>query len=299
VATGPAIGIFSVTDDLHALAVQHELEARGVACHVVETDNVLHAGGLTWTIEHTSREGTSLVRSRDGRMLDVRRLDAIWWRRAGYPQRPHPAIPDEADQALVENEWKCALHGMLANAFSGTWINDPALGRRAENKLLQLQAAVTCGWRVPRTLVGQDPAAVRAFCAACSGNGAIVKTVRGARRRFLRAVIVDPSRLDDRSIALSPAIYQEFVPGTRHLRICCFGDAVHGFSISSSEVDWRADAKSRMEPYALDVVTAGMVKALLRRLGLRMAVMDAKLTPEGDVVWLEANPQGQFLFARA
>jgi hypothetical protein len=34
----------------------------------------------------------------------------------------------------------------------------------------------------------------------------------------------------------------------------------------------------------------------MRTLDLRMGVFDLKLTPGGELVWLEINPQGQFLF---
>ena len=30
--------------------------------------------------------------------------------------------------------------------------------------------------------------------------------------------------------------------------------------------------------------------------GLRMGIIDAKLNPDGHIVFLEINPQGQFLF---
>lgn len=293
------IGIFSVRNDLHALAIQHALSSRaGVVCHVFETDDFVHAGHLTWSIGGGGRGAPPAIRDRAGRIIDVRALDLIWWRRANFPQRDHPALHDPGDKALVDHEWKYALFGMLGNEFMGTWINDPERGRRAENKLVQLQAAVDSGFRVPRTLVSQDPGAVRRFCAECAATGVIVKAVRGTRRRFLWATMVDESRLDDRAIALSPAIYQEFVAGDVHLRICVFGDEVHAFALESKEVDWRGDLCIPCRAVELDSATRRAIAALLRRLGLRMAIMDAKLTSEGEPVWLEANPQGQFLFAQ-
>jgi hypothetical protein len=36
--------------------------------------------------------------------------------------------------------------------------------------------------------------------------------------------------------------------------------------------------------------------SVLDHLGISMAAMDAKIRPDGEMVWLEANPQGQFLF---
>jgi glutathione synthase/RimK-type ligase-like ATP-grasp enzyme len=39
-----------------------------------------------------------------------------------------------------------------------------------------------------------------------------------------------------------------------------------------------------------------MVREALNRLGLEMGVIDLKETADGELVWLEVNPQGQFLF---
>jgi glutathione synthase/RimK-type ligase-like ATP-grasp enzyme len=293
------IGIFSLKNDLHALAIQRALRGRhGTKCHVFETDDFVHAGRLTWAIGGAQGGDRPSLRDREGVTVDPRDLDLVWWRRAGFPQRAHPALGDPRDQAFVDNEWKYAVHGMLANAFAGTWVNDPERNRRAENKLVQLQVAASCGLRVPRTLVSQDPVVVRRFVAEHREQGTIVKAVRGGRRRFLWTVRVDESQLDDTEIELSPTIYQELVPGRMHLRICCFGAEVHTFALESQDLDWRGDLCVPFRPVMLDEVTRERVIALRSRLGLRMAIMDAKVTPDGEVVWLEANPQGQFLFAQ-
>ena len=293
------IGIFSLKDDLHALAIEHALRGDSrTACHVFETDDFVHEGRLTWSIGGGAPSDPAALRDRCGELVELRTLDLIWWRRAGFPQREHHALDDASDRALVDNEWKYALYGALDNEFRGTWINDPQRNRRAENKLVQLRAAVDSGLRVPRTLVSQDPAAVRRFCAESGPRGAIVKAVRGARRRFLWAVRVDESRLDDGSIALSPAIYQELIPGDVHLRICCFGEEIRTFALESAELDWRNDLSVPCREFRLDEESRQRIADVLRRLGLRMAVMDAKLTPDGELVWLEANPQGQFLFVQ-
>lgn len=294
---GPVIGICSLKDDLHALAIQHALGTRGVQCHVFETDDFVHHGGLSWSIGEEEADAPPHLRNRTGEWVDVRTLDLIWWRRAGFPQRPHDALADDGDRALVTNEWKYALHGLLATMFRGRWVNDPSCNRRAENKLVQLAAARAVGLRIPPTLVSADPARVRAFCSRHVDTGVIVKAVRGARRRFLWAARVKPSDLDDDGITLCPAIYQPFIPGSTHLRLCCFGDDVTCFETVNSDVDSRGDINAPIREITVDRALAQRVHSYLRALDLRMAIMDAKKTPSGDIVWLEANPQGQFLYA--
>jgi hypothetical protein len=54
-----------------------------------------------------------------------------------------------------------------------------------------------------------------------------------------------------------------------------------------------------MARFSLGEGLSRQLVALINRLGLRMGVMDLKISPSGQVVWLEVNPQGQFLFAEA
>jgi hypothetical protein len=50
---------------------------------------------------------------------------------------------------------------------------------------------------------------------------------------------------------------------------------------------------------SIDFETRHKLRTVLQLLGLRMGVVDLKLSPEGIPVWLEINPQGQFLFSEA
>ena len=289
------IAIFSLTDDLHALTIQHTLkELVGIECHVVETDNLVHNGGLSWGSVSSQ---PPLILSRDSDWFDVRELDLIWWRRVSYPQRDHPSFSDEYVRQLVSNEWKTALYGLLTGEFTGCWISNPEKTLRAQNKLLQIQAAQTAGLRVPRTLVSQDPEAVRCFCAMQENEQVIVKALRGAMGRILAAVPITLRQLEDAAIRLCPAIYQELIPGRQHLRINCFGDDIYPFLIETDALDWRRNLQAPMSPYSLDEQTQEQLLEVLRILGLEMGIIDAKLTPDGELVWLEVNPQGQFLFA--
>ena len=115
-----AIGIFSLKDDLHALAVQHALRNQpGTTCHVFETNDFVHAGCLTWSIDGDASVAPPSLRDREGKLVDPRALDLIWWRRVGFPQRDHVALDDASDKAIIDNEWRYALHGTLANEFTG------------------------------------------------------------------------------------------------------------------------------------------------------------------------------------
>lgn len=289
------IAIFALKQELHGLVVQERLRRRGVTCHFVATNDLIARGGLVWR-----DDGSGRVRTDEGAWVEIAELDAIWWRRAYQEQLPHPWVDEPRTLRLATAEWRGALLGALLTEFTGVWINDPQAGRTAELKVLQLRAARAVGLRVPPTFVGQDPVALRRFCAEHGLERMVLKKVQGTMEIPLLTVPVTPAELDDDdSIRLCPAIYQAEVPGRRHLRIHVFGERVLAVELESDALDWRPDIDVPMRPFALEEEHAQKLVAFNRRLGLEMSIVDAKLDEAGELVWLEANPQGAFLFAEA
>jgi hypothetical protein len=294
------IVVVSIKDDLHALAVQDRIRSTSdQPCHVVESDDLIDSSGFDWASDCAGPQArglaATLVPTRDGVPVDLRDARVAWWRRASFPQIGE----DEAysDQnAFISGEWRAALLGAFLTGFKGQWISDPDRTRSAANKLLQLQVASDLGWVTPKTLVSQDPARIRAFCAGAPEQRVVAKALTATRGRTTAAVRLTSADLDDADVTLCPAIYQHFIPGTRHLRINCFGEQVAAFAIETEVMDWRRDHAARMTPYPLDSRTAELCLGLTGKLGLEMGVLDAKLLDDRKVCFLEVNPQGQFLF---
>ncbi len=289
------IAIFALKHEMHGLVVQDRLRKRGVTCHFVPTNDLIAQGGLAWSDSCSGR-----IRTDEGAWIEVAELDAIWWRRAHQEQLPHPWVEEPRLLRLATAEWRSALMGALMSDFTGAWINDPQAGRAAELKILQLRAARAVGLRIPATFVGQDPEALRRFRAEHGLEGLVLKKVQGTMEIPLLTVPITPAELeDDDSIRLCPAIYQAEVPGRRHLRIHVFGERVLAVEVESDALDWRPNIDVPMRPFRLEEQHARKLIAFNRRLGLEMSIMDAKLDEDGDLIWLEANPQGAFLFAEA
>ncbi len=149
---------------------------------------------------------------------------------------------------------------------------------------------------VPRTLVSSDPAAIGEFTRSMGGV-VIGKTLTGLLGTALEAGRVPlESLVDDDEMRLSPTIYQEAIPGTDHLRVQVFGNDVYAARISSAALDWRLAGDMRVTPVTLDAAVEDALRAVVTRLGPRMGVFDLKIRPDGVPVFLEVNPQGQFLF---
>ncbi|WP_306951420.1 hypothetical protein [Streptomyces sp. B4I13] len=294
------MAIVSQHDDLHAWAVRKELtDHRGMESHIVPSDRLADSGGLVWADSGDGSRPT--LPTLGGESLDVGRIDALWFRRGHVFQTADP-IPgdsvsgDPVSTEVIDNNSSWALLGVLLGSFTGRWVSDPWATRAAESKVLQLKVAREAGLRVPRTLISNDPGEVRRFCAQLGGR-VVVKAVRASRRTPLLTQRLRPEHLEsDDRIRLCPAIYQECVPGRRHLRVHVFGDRVLAVAIESPNLDWRPDLDFSCRRYRLDDELAAQLRQVVRALRLRMGVIDLKF--DGDVpVWREINPQGQFLFA--
>lgn len=286
--TNARVAVFTVKNDLHALLLRERLiDDFGIFCHIIETEELSLAGDLSWTCE------SAWLSDSEGNRLDPAGLDLIWWRRCNR-QRGYRG--NEVQDRIVSRSSADALHGLAWTSFSGILLDDPIVIYRAENKLVQLAAAQRAGLSVPATLVSKNMGEIRSFASAMGGS-LVLKAVRGTHDAVLETVAV---ALEDLEVSdpfeVCPSIYQELVPGTEHLRILALKDRAVAVRIQSEQLDWRVDSHMEAFPYQLDAGTFAGIKRLLALLSLRMGVLDMKLTPKGPI-FLEINPQGQFLFA--
>jgi hypothetical protein len=289
----------SVREDLHALAVQHAVRKRGIdEFHIVECDTIGGRQALSWRSHggHAGRgAGAADLLTSEGIRIVPEEATVLWWRRARADQEIAGRAVSDQEKSLVNNDCRGALGGILASTFHGQWISSPEATDRAADKLYQLAVAQEAGWRVPRTLISQSREEVIAFVQHV--GRVIVKPVVGARGPSLwTRWISDPESIPAPSFEVCPATYQEYIEGCRHVRLNCFGDRMYAALIETDELDWRPDLQVPISSWPVPADVGQRVLAALHRLGLRMGVVDLKLTPEDEPVWLEVNPQGQFLF---
>jgi len=290
---GKIVLIITIENDLHALAVKTELENRGsVQPYLLEVDRLSAGYNLSWEF---SGEIRGCLTFPTGDVLDLKNIDLIWWRRSRAEQRFDVKYDTEGYIDLINQDWRGSLSGALISLHRGQWVSTPSATSQASNKLWQLAIAERCGFRTPKTIVSNDPSLVRAF-AQSQENGVIVKPVVGTKHELLFTRRVALSTVDDDAISVCPAIYQEYIPGTEHIRLNCFGEKSYAFRIVSTDLDWRRNLNVPIEPMEIPRQLHNRVRRALDEMDLVMGIIDLKVTPSGEVIWFEVNPQGQFLF---
>lgn len=233
------------------------------------------------------------------RVLDLNEVKAVWYRRAIHPGSIADLPPGE--RVFVAGELRHLAMGLVLNP-DVMWVNPIDRVSVAEHKLYQLQVARQLGFRVPRTLVSRDPLELRTFAAA-NEFGTICKPI--FHGMFADEVAsysiytrrVNAESFEEDSVKTCPVLLQEEVVRSADVRATfigpeCFVADIEG---DSSLVDWRdPDVPVSYSESSLSDEDQNMCRAMLAKLGLRYGAFDFVRTPEGDLVFLEINPTGEW-----
>ncbi len=291
------IFIISGHEDVHAQAVLAALARDGADAAIIDMRAFPKDAALSLAFggEHDAR-----TLSTGGRTHDLRAVRAVWWRRP-QPYGVDAAITDPAAHYFVVHECHEAVEG-LWRSLDASWINDPARDEAAARKVWQLDVARACGLQVPRTLVTNDPTRARAFAEAQGVERTIYKAFQGSEDAWRETRLLKPGELDRIDLVRhAPVIFQAFVPADADLRVTIVGDRIFPAAIRSRAdaypIDFRMDmGGARIEACALPAAVEAGLRRLMARLGLVYGAIDLRRTPEGEHVFLEINPAGQWLF---
>jgi hypothetical protein len=235
----------------------------------------------------------------DGRRIRLCGVGAVWYRRVS-PYGFHEALRDPTARLFAWSEANEALLGVWYS-MPAWWMNPPLADEVAQRKIRQLQVARQLGLTVPDTVVTNEPD-VAALFVQQHGIGRVVRKafrniVEAPRETYLLRA-EDLEQLE--TVCYTPVIFQEYVPAKSDLRVTIVEDEVFAAAITS-EPQFAADyrpglASATVLPYDLPDGVATKLRALMNAFGLNYGAIDMRVTPEGDHVFLEVNPGGEYLF---
>lgn len=227
----------------------------------------------------------------EGERVPLADIRSVYWRYyMGTCIAEELRDPFLRDMAYRETE--SCIGGMFRMMDHCLWVNTPQAIDMHAYKVWQLQLMHREGIRIPKTLVTNDPDELRSFFENVNRK-AIFKPVRGgAHTSSLSEEDFIPGRL--RELAKAPVQFQEMIEGV-DIRIYLIGDELFAAEIHSKTLDFRADPDARIVPITLPETVAADCLTVVRTLGLLMSGIDLRRTPEGEHVFLEANPAPMFM----
>lgn len=300
--------IITSKQDAHIAAVSQHLDAAGVAWVRINTEDA--ATNIEITVSPADGSGTIRVGD-SAKTVDLREIQAVWFRKPEAPILSHFAL-DAAALDYVEAEFTEILLGLYGLLHHVPWINDPFTTRIAHRKMLQLRVATEVGFRTPRTLITNNLEAALSFARSLPGDlaikslGAITVTQQSGDEAiqyglFTRRVSLPELETVLDKVAYQPTAFQEFIEKRYELRITCVGDRCFPCRIEArtgdlTAEDYRFDTKGLNHVACECPELEGRLRAYMKFFGLNFGCFDIAITRDGEPVFFECNPNGQWLW---
>jgi len=226
-----------------------------------------------------------------------------------------PSILSQYEREYGYNECRQDLHGLYNYLQDRFWISPIENLRRASNKPLQLRLASKLGLPIPATITTNDPEEAWKFYIS-HGSKVVYKTLSDGllasgkdpwdRQFVLGEVYTTPlenyKRTDFEEVVNCPCLFQEYIPKEIEIRVTIVKDQVFTAEIHSQEspatiYDWRRGGDLNNIIHRIHRLPSDISEkciSLVERLGLNFGAIDMILTPSGEYVFLEINPNGQY-----
>lgn len=232
-------------------------------------------------------------------------VQSVFWRVKTPLWGPATANPEQMDHDFCFREWNRAIGGLYSALPHAHWINPFPQHWHAGYKLTQLDMAARLGLAIPDTVVSNDAEAIeplyergeviyKPLSSPFHAPGRIIMTTKVSREEFEQ---------DREHILAAPCLFQRYIPKAYELRVTIIGSSVIAMRIDSQKhahtaVDWRADqfCSDLYSLHTLPTPVRAKLLELMKALGLVYGALDLIVTPEGEYVFLEVNPGGQWLW---
>jgi glutathione synthase/RimK-type ligase-like ATP-grasp enzyme len=300
--------IATAANDIHAIIVAQALRQLGHECFRWVTSDYPSAQRCSISYGSGARLDIEGV---DGTFtLDLAASDLVFWNRRVIREHFVSEELCEADRVIAASQSKAFVQGLLPFLDrSCVCVNKIYAAERAESKPFQLMMAKQAGFKIPESVVSNDPSVIWRFVDR-NGLKMLAKPFAptvwkaGDRDYVTRSAVVKPGNLPEGTLLQTcPMIFQRYIEKSYEVRITCFGDLpvavrLNSQQIDAAQVDWRAVSPARLGVDRIEIPTdvREACGRLLRSLDLTFGCIDMIVTPESDWVFLEVNQMGQFLW---
>jgi hypothetical protein len=291
----------NATDDTHVHRLVAEFDQLGHPWVIFDPGDFPDKVHISASVSNDARHSSLLLA--DGRRIVLEDFTSVWYRR---PTRilPRDDLPG-MEQTFIQREANAGIWGWL-RGLQAFWVNHPDAGRAAGHKPEQLQRAAALRLPIPRSLVTNEPEALKQFYEECHGNviyklmGYPWYTDKDEMPISTYTSLVSREMLAEaHRVTATAHLFQEFVVKKCDVRVTIIGEEVFATEIhplsEETQIDFRTDyGKLFHAPHTLPDHLRERLLALTRSYHLAYAGIDLLLTPDDRYIYLELNALGQF-----
>lgn len=290
----PTLIVFSNISDESVRAVLPHLSARTIP-FVLDLSEFTHTLGSSVEIEQQTKRSVLHLPNETIQLENVR---AVWWWRPGRIRRRYELMPYHSDFVLQESE--DFIEGLLSIMPSNVrWYNHFDAHRMSSRKIVQMNAAVESGLRIPETLITTNLEEATKFIDRY--GPAVLKNLHrsGSGWHPTRKLSgpQDPTLME--TIAVGSAFLQRYVNGPEDFRVIVMDDYLQAVSFDLNTCTTPEDSSLdlNMSCRATDIPNSlsEKIRKCLHKLNLRYGAFDFRKDDRGEFFFFEVNPGGYFL----
>lgn len=235
---------------------------------------------------------------------EIECFDAVWFRRVSLPDIE---IENLDDAGYIYSEIEFFYKNLWVSLNAKKWLSLPKNVYEAENKILQLKIAQSLGFIIPKTIITSDKESIKDLFQECNKkiivkpiySGEYVKTEALSGQIFTSLITENDLKSLDDSLPF-PSIYQEYIDKNCEIRVTVVGNDVFAASVDSqsteeTKIDWRKEPL-KFKRFKLPEEVSQKCINLVKQLGLNFGAIDLIYTPTKEYVFLEINPNGQWVW---
>jgi len=291
----PHVLLVTNKDDFAVDFLIYRLKDTSVPYFRLNSDNITDLG-ITYDLHDTT------IKCQNFR-VSLCALRSVYFRRA-------PTVFPESiiknDTPFINRERRDFFEGLYLSYNRAKWINPIFATYIAERKLYQLFLAKKIGFNIPKTIVSNDPMNVNEFMK--EQEASIIKPISHGLQISNEGVfsiytseIKDTQRFaNSDELFEAPVLVQERISNYRDIRVTVVGHRIFPVEIEKEddiEVDWRKpDIKKIYKRHKLPSELENKIYSLQKELNLIYSAVDFILTPNGEYIFLETNPAGEWVW---
>ena len=300
----PTVLIITNAQDEHADAVVRELNERNVPVFRFHPEDVPHACSVSLEIDQQGHIDGEL--RTEFHQVALHDICGAWFRRSRNLFSEPPSLTNGTLENYVKAQSGAILQALCHGLQTCLWVGQPWKLRRAEVKALQLMQARHAGLTIPPTLMSNDPSHAASFIqtlgdAQCAIKPMIAVGYGDEQGWRLPLTTILPADYPLDSVKLAPNMFQPYIEKAFELRCVVIGDKIFCARIDSqadeaARMDYRAAQNLQHQVFSLPADVEQSIHRLMESFEINFASMDFIVTPDDRIVFLELNPNGQWLW---
>lgn len=243
----------------------------------------INVSNYTWTIRNKVSDS----------VIEMQNVISIYYRK---PIFPNLSEYESYYHSMIEKDILALITG-ITDSFVGKVLSKPYLLRMSENKINQLLFASINNFLIPKSFIGNDNNTLKSY----SNNETIIKPLTTGKvytETECELYQTNYFNFANDDITLTPIYLQNYIKKQYEVRITVINKNFYTVRIDTEDkLDWRKDYENHK--YTIIECPEKVKKEcnkMLSYYNLVFGAFDYIVTPNNEWVFLELNPNGQWLW---